>query len=902
MMGVTRKSGFASYLTLFKYTVLSFIACCTLVNVAVARKTVFIPGQFSVSSTGAATYSIPIEVPPGTAGLAPKLSLEYNSQRGDGLLGIGWSLGGLSVITRCSQTQAQDGVRGRVSLDWNDRFCLDGQRLMAVSGSYGANGTEYRTERETFAKVISYGTAGNGPTWFKVWAKDGLILEFGNTTNSRIFQFAEDTPLAWALNRVSDIKSNYYTITYSQNTFGAYWPTVINYTGNSSTGLAPYNSVEFLYFNPRLGVPTYLPSPYTLSRLEVLLGGIRTKNGSNIVREYWMTIAPTNLGTSRARIAELQECGGGSSTYCLPKTTFEWQQPTEGPQNWTWSGGAGVGSGGWRLADLFGDGRKVYYTHNGSGTHYATRLNADGTLQNWTWTGGLSTANGGWAVGDLFGDGREVFYTHSSSGTHYATRLNSDGTLQNWTWTGGHAVSTSGWQLGDLFGEGRQLFYTHSTSGAHYATKLNADGTVQNWTWTGGHGVGNAGWRLANLFGDGRKLYYTITATVGTPTQSGSFTHNVSRLNQDGTIENFTHTTQSILYNAGWDVGDIFGDGREVFYMHAATGEHFAMRVNPNPGGNPSTLATENFGFGGFTSSTGDLGWTLVDLFGDGRKLYYTHWSNGQHYAVRLNTSNSWTWTGGHGVGDSGWTMGDLFGDGRQSYYTHSANGTHNVTRFASAAPDLIKKITTGLGATTEISYKPLTDTSGGFYTKDSGATYPTMDIQAPIQTVYQVKQSNGIGGFVTDTYSYTGAKTDLNGRGFLGFRVVSRYNDATQITQRAEYRQDWPYLGMPSLIVKSLPGVEINRATNTYAATGFGGTRYFPYLSQSVVQSWDLNGTTLPTLTTTSQVDSYGNPTLISATASDGYGKTTTNTFLNDTTNWFLGRLTRSVVTSTAP
>lgn len=136
------------------------------------------PGTFKVSETGAATYTIPIAVPPGTAGMEPKLSLVYNSQSGNGPLGVGWSLAGLSTIHRCPMTIAQDGVKGGINYDSNDRYCLDGQRLVAISGTYGADGTEYRTETESHTRIISYGTAGNGPASFKARTKDGQIIEY----------------------------------------------------------------------------------------------------------------------------------------------------------------------------------------------------------------------------------------------------------------------------------------------------------------------------------------------------------------------------------------------------------------------------------------------------------------------------------------------------------------------------------------------------------------------------------------------------------------------------------------------------------------------------------------------------------------------------------------------------
>lgn len=42
--------------------------------------------------TGAAGYSIPIEVPPGRNGIEPDIALEYNSYIKNGWVGVGWSL------------------------------------------------------------------------------------------------------------------------------------------------------------------------------------------------------------------------------------------------------------------------------------------------------------------------------------------------------------------------------------------------------------------------------------------------------------------------------------------------------------------------------------------------------------------------------------------------------------------------------------------------------------------------------------------------------------------------------------------------------------------------------------------------------------------------------------------
>ncbi|WP_437832732.1 FG-GAP-like repeat-containing protein [Sorangium sp. So ce1153] len=135
----------------------------------------YLPGSGHVTPDGAYTYRLPIEVPPGR-GIEPSLAVTYSSRAGDGALGVGFSLSGLSSILRCHKTIAIDGVVDGIDNDGTDVFCLDGQRLVSVLGAYGADGTEYRTEEESFTRVISYGSPQ--PERFRAWLKDGRIRDY----------------------------------------------------------------------------------------------------------------------------------------------------------------------------------------------------------------------------------------------------------------------------------------------------------------------------------------------------------------------------------------------------------------------------------------------------------------------------------------------------------------------------------------------------------------------------------------------------------------------------------------------------------------------------------------------------------------------------------------------------
>src|SRR5882672_3290857 len=60
-----------------------------------------VQAQLGVSDVGAPNYSQAIAVPPGVAGMSPKIGLFYAGGGVNGPVGHGWSVQGISTVTRC---------------------------------------------------------------------------------------------------------------------------------------------------------------------------------------------------------------------------------------------------------------------------------------------------------------------------------------------------------------------------------------------------------------------------------------------------------------------------------------------------------------------------------------------------------------------------------------------------------------------------------------------------------------------------------------------------------------------------------------------------------------------------------------------------------------------------------
>jgi RHS repeat-associated protein len=137
-----------------------------------------IGGSFGVSSSGTASYTVPLWTPEGRNGMTPNLALSYSSAAGDSFVGQGWNLsGGMSMVNLCGTNTATDERPKPVKE--GGRYCLDGQPLVPVTP---APNVEYRTEPDTFTKIVPSNFDSQGPRVFTVYTPDGLIHTYGSPT------------------------------------------------------------------------------------------------------------------------------------------------------------------------------------------------------------------------------------------------------------------------------------------------------------------------------------------------------------------------------------------------------------------------------------------------------------------------------------------------------------------------------------------------------------------------------------------------------------------------------------------------------------------------------------------------------------------------------------------------
>jgi len=379
-----------------------------------------VAGSHEISALGAFNYNLPIDIPKGSENLTPALSLAYNSNSVNGLLGIGFSMQMNPVISRCATHERWGEIADPVDYDDNDQFCLNGQRLVEYSPD------RYRLREGEGPFEIRRDVDGNNVERFIVYYQSGVIGYFGTANAARIFKndgtekSSQPSPVfAWALNHLVDPYGREVRYNYSvDRAAGTQLLHTIQYNGYS---------LEFIYQqrpDPQNGVAAvggpWIRKQDRLKRIQVL------NRSDDIVNEF--VFSYTSNSKQQTLLRAVTQCNGAGK--CVPATVFDWEQTpvtrtpiqAQGPVLWV----AGTETdGGQDLArtkfgDYNGDGRADLYHVNGIAndtTHqlwYATEQEgvferADGATV-WTGTRQYNTTIERILTGDFDGDGKTELY------------------------------------------------------------------------------------------------------------------------------------------------------------------------------------------------------------------------------------------------------------------------------------------------------------------------------------------------------------------------------------------------------------------------------------------------------------------------------------------------------------
>ncbi|MEZ4909034.1 MAG: hypothetical protein R2771_15655 [Saprospiraceae bacterium] len=187
-----------------------------------------------------------------------------------------------------------------------------------------------------------------------------------------------------------------------------------------------------------------------------------------------------------------------------------------------------------------------------------------------------------------------------------------------------------------------------------------------------------------------------------------------------------------------------------------------------------------------------------------------------------------------------------------------------NILYYKKLGKELyLHKIKDGFNYITEWSYKRMTETDNNFYSKGNYINYPALiNIQSPINLVYEFKRQNGIGGYFTNRYSYSEAKLHLQGKGFLGIKEISNDDLTLGFKTQAIKSHSWSYQVIPyqTNTYKTSNSYLINTSTLNNEFINLGINKCW-FRVNSITENKFFEG---QNFSTSFIYDSYGNQTKI--------------------------------------
>jgi RHS repeat-associated protein len=780
------------------------------------------PGKFSVTEDGAAQYNVPLWVPAGRGKVTPQLSLTYNSRAGNGLLGVGWSLSGMSIISWCANTIAQDGYTDGGHFDGTGALCLNGTRLVPISPEWSPQ-REYRTEQESFTKIIGFETQDNVPDYFKVYTKDGKVLTFGGTAEARVQPYlllsnpslaqapgAPRATTAWVLDRVEDRNGNAATIgyTHTEGDAAELWWTQLR---PSEIKYGPNRQVRFIYGDrpdriDRFSGGTHTRTDVRMSRIE-MWGGPEGGN-AELLRQYRIRYT-TNGHTGRSLLSSFQECDGAdreldspssATRRCKVAIPFDYNlgaykfeeldvdaisEPT--PLS---------------VVDINGDGRSDLLEKGGSGPK-KLRIAYRDLLSNPDRDGFLPPRNSGLPYYanqtlDVNADGRTEVFGAVPSGDFFEYRMFQPTAASEFEAVPGTLGKVRPFNgnpppayLADLDGNGLPDFI---------GTPIETD---QPWWYrlnTGASGENRFDPMVQSTQRQGALGNFAVDTNGDGRTELVAWSSDGYRswgLSKSGEVQprqlNLQEQPTAIHF------GDVNGDGLVDSVQPYGTDENDGLRVQINSGNGfgprSAPIPDDEYTKLPFPPSLSDNGVRVVDFNGDGRDdVLVFHGGkpiHGENDSATWRGVQVYTWTDngfiraavlnfdiGSPLGGNSWDntkVLDMDGDGTLDLVNAGKNGRLKVFQRIHGVPDQLIEIGRGHprgGA--KIRYATLADRNVHI---PGTCNYPQI---CPISgnsvvAEHQVTSDSDSGTaarFTWDGYEhiYEGARADMHGRGWLGF------------------------------------------------------------------------------------------------------------------------------------
>ena len=835
-----------------------------------------LPVNFNVTSTGSASFSLPIDVPKAIGNVVPKLSISYSSQSSNGTVGYGCNITGYSVITRGPRDIYHDGKADAVDYSCKDAIYLDGQRMILKSGNSLTPGAIYVLENSPFTEITVKGN--DMELYFTANLDDGSTAYYEQ--RQVITSNGSQKIVAWYLSKMTDANDNLVSYSYREDNHFMYLANVSYGSNIYKDELQPkYNMVSFHYASRPDAVP-FITDGISGS-MALRLQSINIYSCDSLFRKYTFNYA-------------------GSSPYCRLDNVFvdndkdlatcvletEWNtdcevNAEEFPVSLGATGTSDVLRRIFLSTDLNGDGisdilefvpSKVYL--NSGNFTYKTYCypSFSGTDSD----GNIKYTHLPELVIDYETLARKGSFLAVNSGKNGANDIvipelatylsKEESNLLNF-----HVLKGGNEKIEDLY---HNILPKISLFASTKELPLCASADIDN----------DGRSEIVVLEKTGKNSVYGLTV-VPYPVKGEAVTPNIKCIilessphnlffgdyNNDGLVDMLVISEKSYItfLNNGtndittWrkiyggsvlkesdliEAGDFNGDGIPDFI--SLRGNKLKLALG-NGNGNFTECPSQSFsGISGMNTDNSQM--MVYDFNNDGKSDVIitkakgkldSYWLESKGNSLSLKTKSALS----KDITENSIfaTVGDYNGDGNVELLNYGFN-CYETTNSAANDSKLriypnsnaytfkIVKITDALGNTTTINYKSLA--TGGIYERGTGTEFPVQDLCPPVNVVSSVTRSNGIAGTNTVEYKYGGLRAHCQGKGILGFASMKASNKILG-TEEATDITSWDNnLYMPAQAVTTIKNgpVETKTVTN-YTITDIGNKTVFVYPGKTV-------------------------------------------------------------------